>query len=79
MQDPVKELPSIINQLLQAPADRQRKLIERYFTPDCKITHALVSEPNMLTGGAPSLLLKCFNWSLLVYPLCRFLGTTGRR
>ena len=55
MQDPVKELPSIINQLLQAPADRQRKLIERYFTPDCKITHALVGGLNMLTVVTPPL------------------------
>lgn len=42
MQDPARELPGLINALLQSPAGRQRELIERYYEPDCKLTHALV-------------------------------------
>lgn len=36
------ELPVLINLLLQAPADAQRRLIEKYFLPECRLTHALV-------------------------------------
>ena len=43
MQDVEHELPKLINNLLQAPAHRQRQLIETYFTPNCRLTHALVS------------------------------------
>ena len=39
MQDPVREMPGLINALLQAPAERQRELIERYYAPECKLTH----------------------------------------
>ena len=42
MQNVIEELPSLINQLLQSPADRQRQLIEAYYTPGCRLTHALV-------------------------------------
>jgi hypothetical protein len=56
MQDPVRELPGLINQLLQSPAHKQRQLIERYFTPDCTLTHALVRCADMLRRHA---LLVC--------------------
>lgn len=42
MQNVEEELPTLINQLLQSPADRQRQLIEAYYTPECRLTHALV-------------------------------------
>ena len=42
MQNVEQELPGLINRLLQAPAPEQRRLLERYFTPECRLTHALV-------------------------------------
>ena len=42
MQSIQKELPGLINALLQSPADRQRALVERHYAPDCRLTHALV-------------------------------------
>ena len=43
MQNVERELPVLINNLLQSPADKQRHLIEAYYAPDCRLTHALVS------------------------------------
>lgn len=41
---PCRSRPAgLIRELLQAPAHRQRQLIERHYTPDCRLTHALVS------------------------------------
>ncbi|KAL4439448.1 hypothetical protein ABPG77_008777 [Micractinium sp. CCAP 211/92] len=46
MQDVEKELPGLIRALLQSPASKQRKLVERHYTPDCRMTHALVMAEN---------------------------------
>lgn len=35
----------LIRALLQSPASKQRKLIERHYTPDCRMTHALGEGP----------------------------------
>lgn len=46
MQNVEKELPGLIRALLQSPASKQRQLIERHYTPDCRLTHALVMAEN---------------------------------
>lgn len=43
--------------LPQAPADKQRELIETYYTPDCPLRHALVS---LLLLCRPE---RCTTWS----------------
>jgi hypothetical protein len=43
MNDIEKELPEVMNRLLHADLASKRKIVERYFTKDCRITHALVS------------------------------------
>lgn len=47
----------LIRDLLQAPAHRQRALIERHYTPDCRMTHALVRSLPPPGGVQPLLLL----------------------
>lgn len=46
MQAVVDELPGVINELLQSPPHRLRSLVERHFTPGCRLTHALVIAEN---------------------------------
>ncbi len=35
----------LIRALLQSPASKQRKLVERHYTPECRMTHALGEGP----------------------------------
>ncbi|KAI3424859.1 hypothetical protein D9Q98_008243 [Chlorella vulgaris] len=46
MQNVEKELPGLIKALLQSPAHQQRELIEHHYTPDSRMTHALVMAAN---------------------------------
>lgn len=46
MQDVRRDLPGLINALLQSPASAQRRLIEKHYTPSCRLTHALVIARN---------------------------------
>eukprot|EP00887_Chlorella_sp_A99_P006920 scaffold2.g6920.t1 len=46
MECPEKELPELLNRLLQAPAAQQRRLIEALYTPGARLTHALVIAEN---------------------------------
>jgi hypothetical protein len=40
----------LIKELLQAPAHKQRALIEHHYTPDCRLTHALVGRQHGPSG-----------------------------
>ncbi|KAJ9664874.1 hypothetical protein H2201_005095 [Coniosporium apollinis] len=42
MEDPVKEIPSIIHRLTQSRPSEQRETIETYFTRDASFTHPFV-------------------------------------
>lgn len=53
MQSVEQELPGLINRLLQAPAVEQRRLIERHFTPECRLTHALVCTNTLFSPFVP--------------------------
>lgn len=44
MQNVEKELPGLLNALLQSPPAVQKRLIEKHYTPTASLTHALVCE-----------------------------------
>ena len=46
MQNIKEQVPELIKGLLQASSEEQRFLIERYYTKNCRLTHALVIAEN---------------------------------
>ena len=66
MDDPVSEIPGVIQALTQSPPSIQRQTLEKYFTPDASFTH-----PFCRTGsfnGSRLLILAIYRWYKILSP-----------
>ncbi|KAI9823853.1 MAG: hypothetical protein M1826_007599 [Phylliscum demangeonii] len=66
MEDPVKEIATVVRSLTQTPADLQRQTIERFFLPDASFIH-----PFCRTGSFPNsrwAIWRIYRWYKILSP-----------
>ncbi|KAL1305139.1 hypothetical protein AAFC00_002064 [Neodothiora populina] len=66
MEDPVREIPSVISQLVSTPPQEQASAIEKYFTPNAQFTH-----PFCRTGSYSNsryLISRIYRWYKIMSP-----------
>jgi len=66
MDDPVRDIPQVISQLVSSPPSVQAETIEKYFTPDAQFTH-----PFCRTGSSRHsryLVARIYRWYKIMSP-----------